>query len=125
MQAIANTTTSTAERSGKPARSSANGSSTSASAAAARGTCSSRIRLLEFLNALAEKSTRAHQQYHGHQEIHRGLAPRGVEIDRDAAHDADQRGGGDDAPERAQAADHDNDEGGREDGIGTIEAAEQ
>src|SRR5262249_17711347 len=99
MQAIANTTTSTAERSGKPTRSSAKGSSTSASAATASGACSSRIRLLEFLDALAEKSARAHQQHHCHQEIHRGLAPGWVEVDRDAAHDADQRGRGDDAPE--------------------------
>src|SRR5262249_62073975 len=115
MQAIANTTTSTAERSGNPARSSANGRSASASAATASGTCSSRIRLLEFLNALAEKSTRAHKQHHCHQEIHRSLAPGRVEVDGDPAHDADQRGGRDDAPERAQAADHDNDERGRED----------
>src|SRR5262245_46951005 len=72
-------------------------------------------RLLERLDALAEKAARAHQQHQCHQQIHGGFAPGWVEVDGDAAHDADKDRGGDDAPERAQAADHDHDEGGGED----------
>ena len=45
MQAMANTTTSIAERSGKPHRSSTNGSKTSVSAATIKGTWSLRIAL--------------------------------------------------------------------------------
>ena len=48
-------------------------------------------------------------------QIHRRLAPGRVEVDGDATHDADERGGGDHAPERAEAADHHHDEGGGED----------
>src|SRR5215475_2559296 len=115
MQAMANTTTSIAERSGSPARSSAKGSSASASAATTSGVCSWRIGLLELLDALAEQAARAQQQHQRHQQVHGGFAPRRIEVDGDAAHHADQQGGGDDTPERAQSADDYDDEGGGED----------
>src|SRR5712691_7991367 len=111
MQAIANTTTSIEVRSGRPARSSANGSTISAMAATENGAGARRIALLELLDALAKEAARTHQQDERHQEIHRGLAPGRVERDGDAAHHADQERGRDHAPERPEAADHHHHEG--------------
>jgi len=55
--------------------------------------------LLELLDALAEKAARAHEQHQRHQQIHRRFAPGWVEVNGNAAHDPDQHGGGDHAPE--------------------------
>src|SRR5437868_13218161 len=102
MQAMAKTTTSIAVRSGRPATSSANGSTASEATATARGQDSVRMEdsscLLEFLDALAEQPARAYQQHQRHQQIDRGFAGRRIEEDRDAADDADQHRSRDHAP---------------------------
>jgi hypothetical protein len=46
--------------------------------------------LFKLLDPLAEQAARTQQQNEGHEQIHRRLAPRRVEIDGDPAHDADQ-----------------------------------
>src|SRR5262245_59174916 len=73
--------------------------------------------LLELLDAFAEEPAWPHQQHKRHQEIHRRLAPRRVEVDGNSAHDADERRRSDHAPKRTQAPD-DHDDKSRSENFG-------
>src|SRR5436309_6075972 len=129
MQAIAKMTTSVALVSVRPPASRRNGNTSAASAASTTGECSRLIadtctafgkskvsrlftRSFEALDAFAEQAARPHEEHQQHQQIHRRLRCRREEVDAQSAHDADDQCRIDDAPERAKAADHDDDERG-------------
>src|SRR6266550_7240830 len=128
IQAIAKITTSVALVSVRPPASNANGRAMSASAVTTigernmlivpprlrlaplccppRGSNSrlgaARRRSFEPQNPFAQQAARANQQDEHHQQIHRCLGGRWIEVDRQPAHDADDQCGTDDAPERTQ-----------------------
>src|SRR3546814_19538748 len=61
---------------------------------------------LELLDALAEQAAWAQQQHQEHQDVHRGLARRGHEVDGESPNHADQPRRQYYSPEAAEHADH-------------------
>src|SRR5262245_27008836 len=104
MQAMAKMTTSVAEVTARPMRSSPNGSMASTAAAMIRGKRSPSIaRSLEPLNAFAEQPARPEQQDQHHQQIDGSGGKRRVaEGDDHPLDQADQQCGDDHAPERSE-----------------------
>src|SRR3981189_647557 len=100
----------------RPSASSTGGSTISPSAVISSG-IGRRFTILsasfEPHDALAEQATGPEQQYQQHQEIdRRGRSRRIADADHEAFDEANQQRRGNDPPERSEAANHHDDEGG-------------
>src|SRR3546814_2967885 len=72
--------------------------------------CSSDLR-----DPLAKQTARPQDQDQEHEQVHRDFGRRRKEIDGEPAYGPDQDSSDNHAPERAESADHHDDEGGNED----------